>query len=83
MNVESEIMLNQNDSENRFNKLKEIYKPENLFRVVEKYTGIGINSELKLELDDIVGVIKKSDPSGNTSNWFVDNGGNLVKRKIY
>jgi hypothetical protein len=49
-----------------------------LFTVVEKYTGIGINSELNLEPNDIVGVIKKSDPSGNASNWFIDNGCKLI-----
>jgi hypothetical protein len=66
--------------------LKELYKPENLYRVIEKYTGIGINSALNLELNDVVGVIKKSDPSGNTSSWFIDNGCKLLifyNRKIY
>jgi len=46
-------------------------------KAIEKYSGFGINNDLSLDKDDIVGVIKKSDPCGNPSNWFVDNG--LVK----
>ena len=35
---------------------------------------LGINSDLKFRKNDIVGVVKKSDPCGNPNNWFVDNG---------
>jgi hypothetical protein len=43
-------------------------------KVIDNYSGFGINNDLSLEKDDIVGVLKKSDPCGNPLNWFVDNG---------
>ena len=39
-----------------------------------KYSGFGISNDLHLEVNDIVGVIKKTDPCGNPLNWFIDNG---------
>ena len=47
---------------------------ENLFRVVEHFSGFGLTNHLALEIDDLVYVLKKSDPCGNSLNWFVDNG---------
>lgn len=47
---------------------------ENLFRVVEHFSGFGLTNHLALERDDLVYVLKKSDPCGNSLNWFVDNG---------
>lgn len=53
--------------------LKQTYK-ENMFKVNEYFTGYGISSDLTVEANDLVGVIKKSDPCGNPEKWFVDNG---------
>ena len=39
--------------------IKEVYKPEYVFKVITKHTGFGINSEFVLEPDDLIGVIKK------------------------
>lgn len=54
--------------------LKKNYRRENLFRVTENFTGYGIQGDIVLEINDIVGVIKKADPCGNPLKWFVDNG---------
>lgn len=54
------------------------YKKEDLYLSCAKYAGFGITSELTLEIDDLVGVLKKSDPCGNQTNWFVDNGSMLL-----
>ena len=55
--------------------LKQTYK-ENMFKVNEAFTGYGISNDLTVEANDLVGVIKKSDPCGNSEKWFVDNGCN-------
>jgi hypothetical protein len=69
------------------NKLLRTYKKEDLFKAHYKYSGFGITGELTLEIDDIVGVLKKADPCGNTKNWFVDNGSmnslNIIKQKSF
>ena len=65
-------------------QLRANYDVDYLFRVLEKCEGVGLSSltgsaqvNMSLERDDIVGVIKKCDPSGDATAWFVDNG--LVK----
>ena len=58
-------------------QLQKSYSKENIYKANVNYVGFGINSDLKLRKNDIVGVIKKSDPCGNPSNWFVDNGSKL------
>lgn len=45
-----------------------------MFRATENFTGYGIQGDIVLEINDIVGVIKKADPCGNPLKWFVDNG---------
>ncbi len=54
--------------------LKKTFKKENIYRVKIGYTGYGISDDLVVEVNDIVAVIKKSDPCGNAEKWFVDNG---------
>ena len=44
------------------NKLLRTYKKDDLFVACCKHSGFGITSELSLEVDDIVGVLKKADP---------------------
>ena len=56
------------------NIIKQTYKSEDLYVATAKYSGFGISNDLHLELNDIVGVIKKTDPCGNPLNWFIDNG---------
>lgn len=56
-------------------KLKKEYKLEDLFIVVKEYAGVGITDTIALNVNDLVAVLKKADPCGNTMNWFVDNGG--------
>jgi hypothetical protein len=60
-------------------QLQKNYSKENIFKASVNYVGFGINSDLKLRKNDIVGVIKKSDPCGNQNNWFVDNGSKSLK----
>jgi len=64
-------------SESIREKLKKEYKLENLFVVVKEYAGVGVTDTLALNVNDLVAVLKKADPCGNTMNWFVDNGGKL------
>ncbi|CAF0837962.1 unnamed protein product [Brachionus calyciflorus] len=54
-------------------RLKRLYE-NNLFIVLEKFSGFGLSDNLNLEINDIVFVLKQSDPCGNTDSWFVDNG---------
>lgn len=56
-------------------RLLNVSNKENLFVVVEAYSGFGLTNSLHLNVDDVVYVLKKSDPCGNNENWFVDNGG--------
>ena len=51
-----------------------MYGKENIYKANANFVGFGISSDLKLRKNEIVGVIKKSDPCGNDFNWFVDNG---------
>ena len=62
-------------SESMREKLKKEYKLEDLFIVVKEYAGVGITDTIALNVNDLVAVLKKADPCGNTMNWFVDNGG--------
>jgi len=54
-----------------------------LYKACFSYSGFGITSELILEIDDIVGVLKKADPCGNATNWFVDNGSMLKSYQLF
>ena len=56
------------------NLLKKTYKVESLYTVNEEYTGYGISGDITVKKNDIISVIKKSDPCGNPLKWFVDNG---------
>lgn len=67
------IVYEEKQTEEIRDKLKRVYKDE-LYLVAEKYCGYGLNSNLNLEVDDLVYVIKKSDPLGNSNSWFIDNG---------
>ena len=55
-------------------KLIESNRSEDLYRVNTKYSGFGVTNDFNLEVNDLVVVIKKTDPCGNLTNWFVDNG---------
>ena len=58
-------------------KLMQENRREDLYKVIRKYSGFGITKDLVLEINDLVHVIKKTDPCGNLNNWFVDNGSKL------
>ena len=54
-----------------------------MYKACLSYSGFGITSELILDIDDIVGVLKKADPCGNATNWFVDNGSTLKSYQLF
>ena len=66
------VMIKQ--TEQMKQKVLRDYNSVDVYKAIEKYSGFGITNDLSLEVDDIVGVLKKSDPCGNPLNWFVDNG---------
>ncbi len=70
--------VKRNQNEHVRDLLKKNFVKENIFRVKKSYTGYGVSNDLLVEVNDIVAVIKKSDPCGNTSKWFVDNGCKLI-----
>lgn len=53
--------------------LKSHYPQNSLYIVTETYVAKDI-LDLSLQKDDIVRIIKKQDPMGNSHRWFVDNG---------
>jgi len=67
------ISINEQDAATKA-RLYQVYGKENIYKANANFVGFGISSDLKLRKNEIVGVIKKSDPCGNDFNWFVDNG---------
>ena len=54
--------------------MKQNYSPDNLFKVCKEYKANEKLRQLVLRPGDMVGLVKKYDPSGNTEVWFVDSG---------
>ncbi|CAN8004345.1 unnamed protein product [Ixodes hexagonus] len=53
--------------------LKSSYPAECLFVVSQDYSSADI-LDISLRAGDVVGVVKRQDPMGNTGKWFVDDG---------
>lgn len=50
-----------------------MYKPEDVFVVKDTYTPCDV-FDLYAQAEDIIGVIKRKDPSGQDHRWYVDRG---------
>ena len=68
------VQAGNRQSEEMRKRLIESNRSEDLYRVNTKYSGFGVTNDFNLEVNDLVVVIKKTDPCGNLTNWFVDNG---------
>lgn len=64
--------LSQSTSQRAF--LQSKYPPDKLYCVVEDHVAAGA-LDLDISKGHLVAVIKKQDPMGNSTSWFVDNGG--------
>jgi predicted sugar kinase len=71
---EVEISRNEQQSEIVRTKIISMYPKNSIYKSIKQHVGFGITNDLTLNIGDIVGVIKRGDPTGNNENWFVDNG---------
>ena len=58
--------------------LMKTYQPNDLFVVVSDYWSPN-KTDLNCSRDELLGVIKRQDPSGNNKLWFCDNAGIFQK----
>lgn len=69
------FQLDQSTSQQAF--LQSKYPPDKLFYTSEDHVAGG-PLDLALSKGHLVGVLVKKDPMGNSSRWFVDNGGTVM-----
>jgi len=69
----TECLLQPSQPASQCAYLRSKYSPDKLFRLKESHGAVDV-FDLSLNRGHLVVVIKKQDPMGNTSRWFVDDG---------